>query len=92
MAEGQRSISILVGFKLAQIQGDDALGNIAGVPQSPPQGQDNVDADPHNTLDALGLGPVVKAWSGGQRVVIASARSPAPARMDVVGDIAWDEG
>ena len=57
-----------------------------------PQGDDNVAADACHTLDALGLEPVVEARSGGQRMVIASAQTPGPARVDVVGEIAQDYG
>ena len=40
-----------------------------------------------NTLDALGLGVVVEARSGGQGMVIASARGPGPARVDLIGEV-----
>ena len=49
-------------------------------------------ADARHTLYALGLGPVVEARLGGQRMVIASARSPGPAGLDVIGEIEQDYG
>ena len=83
VAEGQTSMAVLVGSKqLAHIQGNDALGRITKVLFSLPEGDDNVAADARHTLDALELGPVVEAQSGGQRLVTASARSPGPARTD----------
>ena len=86
-------MAVLVGSKqLARIQGDNALGRITEVLLSLPEGDDNMAADARHTLDALGLEPVVEARSGGQRMVIASARSPGPAGMDVVGEIAQDYG
>ena len=57
-----------------------------------PEGDDNVATHARHTLDALDLGPVVEAQSGGQRLVIASARSPGPAKMDVIGEIVQDYG
>ena len=68
VAEGQRSMAVLVGSKkLARIQGDDALGRVTEVLLSLPEGDDKVAADAHHTLDALDLGLVVEAQSGGQR-------------------------
>ena len=74
---GQRSMAVLVGSKqLARIKGDDAEGHVTEVLLSLPEGDDNVAADARHMLDALGLGAVVKARSGEQRMVIASARAP----------------
>ena len=58
----------------ARIQGNDAQGHITEVLLSLPEGDDNVAADARHTLGALGLGAVVEARSGEQRMVIASAR------------------
>ena len=77
VAEGQRSMALLVGSKqLARIQGDDAQRSITEVLLSMPEGDDNMIADACHTLDALGLRPVVEAWLGGQRMVIVSAPEP----------------
>ena len=66
VAEGQRSMVVLVGSKqLARMQGDDAKGRIAEVLLYLPEGDDNVAAHARHTLDALGLEPLVEAWSGG---------------------------
>ena len=66
VAEGQRSMVVLVGSKqLARIQWDGAQGRITEVLLTLPQGDDNVAADTRHTLDAFGLEPVVEAWSGG---------------------------
>ena len=93
VAEGQRSMAVLVGSKqLARIGGDNTLGRVTEVLLSLSQGDDNVAADVRHTLDALDLGPVVEAQSGGQRLVVASARSPGQARMDVIGEIVQDYG
>ena len=62
VAEGQRSMAVLVGSKqLARMQGDDAPGHITEVLLSLPQGDDNVAADTRHTLDALGPETVVEA-------------------------------
>ena len=67
-------MAVPVGSKrLAWIQGDDALGRVTEVLLSLPQGDDNVAAHARHTLDALDLGPVVEAQSGGQPFVVASA-------------------
>ena len=47
-------------------------------------------ADTRHTLDALGLGAVVDARSGGQRMVIASAQGPGPAGVDLIGEVLPD--
>ena len=84
---------VLVGSKqLARIQGDDALGRVMEVLLSLPEGDDNVAADARHALDALDLGPVVGALSGGKRSVVASARSPGQARVDVIREIVLDYG
>ena len=76
VVEGQPSRAVLVGSKQnARINGDDAPGRITEVLLSLPEGDDNVSADTRHTLDALGLGAVVEVGSGGQRMVIASARA-----------------
>ena len=85
VAEGHRSIAVLVASKVARTQEDDTLGHMTEVLLSLAEGQDNLDADPPNILNALGMEPAVKARSGGQPVVIASAPSSGPAAMDVVG-------
>ena len=60
MAEGQRSMAVVVGSKqLVEIQGDDTLGRITEVLLSLPEGDDNVAAYARQTLDALVLGPEV---------------------------------
>ena len=93
VAKGQRSPAVPVGSKhLAQIKGDDAPGRITEVLLSLPEGDDNVAADTRHTLDALGLDPVVEAWSGGRRTVIASTRGPGPAGVDVIGEMAQNYG
>ena len=93
LAGEKRSMAVLVGSKqLARIQGDDALGCITEVLLSLPEGDDNVAADARHNLDALGPEPVVEARSPGQHMVIVSARSPGPARVDVVGEIAQHYG
>ena len=69
-------MAALVGSKeLARIQGDDAQGHITEARFSLPEGDDNVAADARHTIDALGLKAVVKARSGGQCMVLASARA-----------------
>ena len=86
-------MALLVGSKqFARIQGDDAQGRITEVLPCLPEGDDTMAANARHTLDALGLEPVVEARSGGQRMVITSARSPGLAGMDVVGEIAQDYG
>ena len=86
-------MAVLVGSKqLARIQGDDAQGHITEVLPSPPEGDDNVAANARHKLGDLGLEPVVEARLGGQRMVVASTRSPGPAGMDVAGDIAQHYG
>ena len=49
-------------------------------------------ADARHTLEALGLGAVVQARSGGQRMVLASARGPGLAGVVVIGEIVQDYG
>ena len=93
VAEGQRSMAVLVGSKqLARIKGDDAPGRITEVLLSLPEGDDNVAADTRHTLGALGLRAVVEPRSGGQRMVIASARGPGLAGVDVIREIVRDYG
>ena len=78
---GQRSMAVLVGSKqLARIQGGDAQGHIMEALFSVLEGDDNVAADAHHTIDALSRKAVVEARSGGQRMVLASARGPGPGR------------
>ena len=57
-----------------------------------PEGDDNVAADARHTIHALSLKAVVKARSEGQRMVLASARGPGLARVDVIGEIVQDYG
>ena len=93
VAEGQWSMAVMVGSQqLARIQGDNAQGHITEVLLSLPEGDDNVAADARHTLDALGLEPVVEVRSGGQCMVIPSARSPGPGGLDVLGEIAQGYG
>ena len=81
-----RSMAVLVGSKqLARIQRDDAQGHVTEAMFSLPEG-DNVAAD------ALGLAAVVEARSGGQRLVLASARGPGLDGVDVIGGIVQDYG
>ena len=49
-------------------------------------------ADARHTIDALGLRAVIKALSGGQHVVLASARGPGLAGVDVIGAIVQHYG
>ena len=49
-------------------------------------------ADTRHTLDALGLGTVVEAQSGGQRMPLASTRGPGPAGVDLIGEVVQDYG
>ena len=57
-----------------------------------PEGDDNVAADARHTLDTLGVAAVVEARTGGQRLVLASARSPRLDGVDVIGEIVQDDG
>ena len=89
----RRSMAVLVGSKqLARIQGDDAQGRVTEAMFSLPEGDDNVAADASHTLDTLGLAAVVEARSGGQRLVLASARGPRLDGVDVIGEIVQDCG
>ena len=93
VAEGPRCMAVLVGFKqLARIPGDDVPRRVTEVMLSLPNGDDNLAADARHTLDTLDLGPVVEAQSGGQRLVVASARSPGQARVDSMGEIVQEYG
>ena len=86
-------MAVLVGSKqLARIQGDDAQGHITEAMFSQREGDDNVAADACHTIDALSLKAVVEARSGGQRMVLASARGPGLAGVDVIGEIVQDYG
>ena len=92
-ATWQRSMAVLVGSKqLAKIQGDDAQGHITEALFSLPEGDDNLAADARHTIDALGLRAVVEARSGGQHMVLASAKGPGLAGVDVIGAIVQDYG
>ena len=83
---------VLVGLEqLALAQGDVVPGRVAAV-LSLPDGDDNASAEAHLTLNPLNLEPVVKAQSGGQRLVLASAKCPAPAGMNVLVDVMLDYG
>ena len=73
-------------------RGDDAQGHVTEVLLSPLEGGDNVAADARHTLGALGLGAFVEARSGEQCMVIASARGPGLAGVDVIGEIVQDYG
>ena len=57
-----------------------------------PEGDDNVAADARHTLDTLGLAAVVEARTGGQRLVLASARGPGLDVDDVIAEIVRDYG
>ena len=57
-----------------------------------PEGDDNVATDARHTLDTLGLAAVVEAWTGGQRLVLASASDPGLDGVDVIGEILPDYG
>ena len=93
VAEGQRSMAVLVGSKqLARIQGDDAPGRVTEVLLSLPKGDDNLAVDARRTYDTLDLGPGVEAQSGGQQLVVASARSPGQARVDLIREIVQNYG
>ena len=89
----RRSKAVLVGSKqLARIQGDDARGHVMEARFSLREGDDNVAADARHTLHTLGLAAVVEARSGGQRLVLASARGPRRDGVDVIGEIVQDYG
>ena len=89
----RRSMAVLVGPKqLARIQGDDAQCYVTEAMFSLPQGDDNVAADARHTLNTLGLAAVVEARSGGQRLVLASARGPRIDGVDVIGELVQDYG
>ena len=91
IAERQRCMAVVVGSKqLTRIQVDDVLPCVTEVLLSLQDGNDNVAADARQTLDTLDLGPVVEAPPGGQRLMVASARSPGQARVDVIGEIVHD--
>ena len=86
-------MAVVVGSKqLARIQGDDAQGHVTQALFSLPEADDNAAADARATLDTLGLAAVVKARSGGQRLVLASARSPGLDGVDFIGEIVQDYG
>ena len=82
VAEGQRCMAVLVW--------SDAPARITEVLLWLPDGDDDVAADARHTLDTLDLGPVVEAHAGGPRLVVASARSPNEAMVDVFGEIVLD--
>ena len=89
----QRSMAVLVGSKqLARVQGDDAQGHVTEAMLSLPEGDDHVAADARHTLDTLGLAAVIEARTGGQRLVLASARSPGQDGVDVIGEVLRDYG
>ena len=89
----RRSMAVFVGSKqLARVQGDDAQGYVTEAMFSLPEGDDNVAADARHTLDTLGLAAVVEARSGGQRLVLASARGPGLDGVHVIGEIVRDYG
>ena len=93
VAEGRRSMAVLVGSKqLAQIHGDVAPGRITELPLSLPDGDDSVAADARHTMDALSPEALVEARSGGQRMVIMSARGPGPAGVDIIEEVVQDYG
>ena len=86
-------MAVLVGSKqLARIKGDDTLGRVTEVLLSLLDGDDNVAADTRHTLDTFDLGPVVEAQSRRQRLVVASARIPGQARLEVIGEKVQDYG
>ena len=87
------AMAVLVGSKqLARVQGDDAQGHVTEAMFSLPEGDDNVAADARHTLDTLGMAAVVEARTGGQRLVLASARGPGLDGADVIGEIVRDYG
>ena len=89
----RRSMAVLVGSKqLARVRGDDAQGHVTEAMLSLPEGDDNVAADARHTLDTKGLAAIIEAWSGGQRLVLASARGPGLDGVDVIGEIVRDYG
>ena len=89
----RQSMAVLVGSKqLARIQGDDAQGHVTEAMFSLHEGDDNVAVDARYTLDTLGLAAVVEARSGGQRLVLASARGPRLDGVDVSGELVQDFG
>ena len=49
-------------------------------------------ADARHTLDTLGLAAVVEARTGGQRLALASARSPGLDAAEIIGEIVRDYG
>ena len=53
-------------------------------------GDNNASTKARLTLDPLHLEPVVEAQSGGQRLVIASAKCPTQAGVDVTVDVMQD--
>ena len=86
-------MAVLVGSKqLARVQGDDAQGHVTEAMFCLPEGDENVAADARHTLDTLGLAAVVEARTGGQRLVLASARGPGLDGVDVIGEILRDYG
>ena len=90
---GRRSMALLVGSKqLARVQGDDAQGHVTETIFSLSEGDEHVAADPRHTLDTLGLGAVVEARAGGQRLFLASARGPGRGGVDVIGEVLQDYG
>ena len=89
----RRSMAVLVGSKqLVRVQGDDAQGDITEAMFSLPEGDDHLAADARHTLDTLGLAAVIEAGAGGQRFVLASARSLGQDRVDVIGEVLRDSG
>ena len=89
----RRSMAVLVGSKqLARVQGDDAQGHVTEAMFSLPEGDDHVAADDCHILDTLGLAVVIEARAGGQRLVLASARSPGQDGVDVIGEVLRDYG
>ena len=88
-----QTVAVLVGSKqLARVHGDDAQGHVTEAMFSLPEGDDNVAADARHTLDTLGLAAGVEARTGGQRLVLASARGPGLDGVDVIGEIVRDYG
>ena len=78
---------LVVSKQLAWVQGDDAQGHVTEAMFFLPEGDDNVAADARHTLDTPGLAAVVEARTGGQRLVLASARGPGLDGVDVIGEI-----
>ena len=86
-------MAVLVGSKqLVRVQGDDAQGHVTDAMFSLPEGDYNVAADACHTLDTLGLAAFVEARTGGQRLVLVSARGRGLDGVDVIGEIVWDYG